>query len=1036
MAVSRRPQLARQSTALSEDSMSIRPSSRREPTAVLPIQYRTLSIDLEDAKAKDKNNAAVEDLADLDWHTIPTHELIQRLNVSDRHGLSEEQIKRRLSKYGKNAPSPPQTHRFKTTIGYFFKGFGSVLLVASILVFIAWRPLGDPPAQANLALAIVLLAVFFIQAGFNMWQDWSSSRVMASIKTMLPDECRVLRDGAQVALPASELVPGDVLLVSAGNKLPADIRFIKVSSDTKFDRSILTGESVPLAATVDSTDPNYLETKNIGLQGTHCVSGSCTGIVVSTGNKTVFGKIAKLTNEPKVGLSTLEREILSFVWIICSIMLLMIVIVIVLWAAWLRTTYPDWINVPTLIVDCVSVAVAFIPEGLPVALTASLTISANMMRKNKILCKSLKTVETLGAVSVICNAIDQLRTIGGLCNAAVFDAQTRKLPLNERKIHGDATDTAILRFSESLGPISEMKRCWHTKFDLAFNSKNKFMIRVLSMAHPDGKIDAMPLDVASVFEPSDLLLTIKGAPDRLLDRCKYYIGRTGASHRMTEAAKAKIEAAQAEYSARGRRVLLLAHKTLSRSSLKSSPLSSAFEKEMTDQAKSGLTLVGLVAIQDPPRPEIPGVVQALRGAGIRIFMVTGDFALTAQAIAAECGIITNEPGSVKAADDLSRSPLAHPSDLNNGGGQPMKAVRFEDQTWPTSIVVTGSDLMAMNESQWDELIKSYTEVVFARTTPEQKLRIVRELQSRGLVVGMTGDGVNDAPALRAADVGIAVGSGSDIAVEAADMVLLESFGSVVEAVRYGRMMFDNLKKTIAYLLPAGSFSEFWPVFTSVAFGLPQVLSSFLMIVICCFTDCLAATSLAYEKPEADVLLRPPRVVGVDRLVDWKLIVQSYGFVGIVETAASFAMSYWYLERSGIPFSRLWFGFGDPEGIDAGYYAHKLNVASSIYFITLVVMQWFNLMSVRTRRLSIFQHPPLFNRKTQNVWLFPAILFALVMAFFWLYIPRLQEVLSTAEVPVEYWFLPMTFGLGILLMDEGRKFFVRKWPTGLMGRWAW
>lgn len=264
-------------------------------------------------------------------------------------------MKRRLSKYGKNAPSPPQTHRLRTTLGYFFKGFGSVLLVASVLVFVAWRPLGDPPAQANLALAIVLLAVFFIQAGFNMWQDWSSSRVMASIKTMLPDECRALRDGSQVAMPASELVPGDVLLVGAGNKLPADVRFIKVSSDTKFDRSILTGkwclagcnlkdkkknswltflflgESVPLAATVDSTDPNYLETRNIGLQGTHCVSGTCTGIVVSTGNKTVFGKIAKLTNEPKVGLSTLEKEILSFVWIICSIMVLMIIVVIVLW---------------------------------------------------------------------------------------------------------------------------------------------------------------------------------------------------------------------------------------------------------------------------------------------------------------------------------------------------------------------------------------------------------------------------------------------------------------------------------------------------------------------------------------------------------------------------------------------------------------------------------------------------------------------------------------------------------------------------------
>lgn len=184
------------------------------------------------------------DLADLDWHTIPTHELTQRLNVSDRHGLSDEQVKRRLAKYGKNAPSPPQTHRLKTVTGYFFKGFGSVLLVASVLVFVAWRPLGDPPAQANLALAVVLLAVFFIQAGFNMWQDWSSSRVMASIKTMLPDECHVLREGAQVALFAAELVPGDILLVRAGNKLPADVRFIQVSSDTKFDRSILTGKCV------------------------------------------------------------------------------------------------------------------------------------------------------------------------------------------------------------------------------------------------------------------------------------------------------------------------------------------------------------------------------------------------------------------------------------------------------------------------------------------------------------------------------------------------------------------------------------------------------------------------------------------------------------------------------------------------------------------------------------------------------------------------------------------------------------------------
>ncbi|KAK4191344.1 hypothetical protein QBC35DRAFT_375986 [Podospora australis] len=1073
----------------SHGSMSIRSIHSNtggaiDPSAALPIQYRTISIDIDDYNrkadvAKKAQKAAATDLADLEWHTLPRDDVIGRLTTSLDQGLSQDQVKRRSVEYGKNTPSPPETHRFMQFMGYFFKGFGSILLIGSILVFVAWKPLGQPPAPANLALAIVLLAVFFIQAAFNMWQDWSSSRVMASIKNMIPEECHLIRDGVQVSTMAADVVPGDILLIKAGNKLPADVRFLQVSSDAKFDRSILTGESVPLAATVDCTDKNYLETKNIGLQGTHCSFGTCTGVVVATGNRTVFGRIAKLTNEPKKGLTPLEREVLNFVYVICSIMFVMIVLVVVLWAAWLRTTYPDWISVPNLIVACVSVAVAFIPEGLPVALTASLTISANMMRKNKVLCKSLKTVETLGSVSVICsdktgtltenkmivtdcafglqimsvdnvrdiaiadhvaggdfasNAVDQLRTVAGLCNAGEFDAATKNLPLALRKIHGDATDQAILRFSESLGSVAELKSCWATKFNLAFNSKNKFMIRVLGFTHPDGLSLALPSGTAAIFEHGDMLLTMKGAPEILLERCTNYTGTSGVAMPLTAEARAKINKIKDDWSAQGRRVILLAHKAVSKTAFRSSPSSSSFEKEVLDQAQTGLTLVGLVAIVDPPRPEIPEVVKTLRAAGIRIFMVTGDFALTAQAIARECGIITNPNSIVADVTALSRD---QPVPKNSKERDHTPSNESEADTIPSSIVLTGSDLITLTDHQWDALVSSYNEVVFARTTPEQKLRIVRELQARGHVVGMTGDGVNDAPALRAADIGIAIGGGSDIAVEAADMVLLESFSSVVEAVRFGRVLFDNLKKTIAYLLPAGSFSEFWPIMTNVAFGLPQILSSFLMIIICCFTDCLAATALAYEAPEADVLLRPPRKVGVDRLVDWKLIVQSYGFVGVFETVVSFAMSYWYLERNGIPFHVLWFSFGKlPESIDAGFYAQKLNEASSIYFVTLVVIQWFNLLAVRTRRLSIFQHPPLFNKATRNYYLFPAILFALVMAFFWLYIPSLQTVLGTAEVPVEYWFLPMSFGLGILLLDEARKFVVRKYPKGVVARVAW
>ncbi|ERT02862.1 hypothetical protein HMPREF1624_01165 [Sporothrix schenckii ATCC 58251] len=1160
-----RPALRRER---SSGSLSIRPHPRRnsiDAAAALPIQYRTLSIDVDEYAQKqsaplkkDKRDKKdrhekkmVADLADLHWHTTPAEEVAMQLSTSLKTGLSSDQVTRRLAQYGKNVPSPPPTHRTRQVLGYFFKGFGPVLLVASVLVFIAWKPLGNPnPALANLALAIVLAAIFAIQALFNMWQDWSSARVMSSIQTMLADASLVLRDGSITSVAADQVVPGDVLMIKAGNKLPADVRFVDVSSssssgasDTKFDRSILTGESVPLAATAHSTDDNYLETRCIGLQGTHCVSGTCTGIVVATGDSTVFGRIARLTNEPKTGMTTLEREIFNFVAIVCCIMVSVIVLVIIIWAAWLRKDHPEWITVAGLIVSAVSVAVAFVPEGLPVALTASMTISANMMRKNRILCKSLRTVETLGSVSIICSdktgtltqnkmvvtecavggkrtmttdeardalvlqradrhtrslspepdvdgdvlagdddvdvdarhanadsagadltdqllafergapALDQLRAVAALCNDGQFDAATRHLPLAEQTIHGDATDQAVLRFSERLGPVAELRANWSTKYTLPFNSKNKYMIRALSLAQKEGLALALPTGLASVFQPNDVLLTIKGAPEILPDRVQYYVNpSTGVAVEMDAATRAGVSAIKDNWSAHDRRVILLARKTLSAATLAPGLSSAAFEEEMQRQARTGMTLVGLVGIVDPPRPEIPDVVNTLRRAGIRIFMVTGDFALTAQAIAAECGIITAsaETGTkVDSVADLPRgggtaasaAPAAAAETDDGDVTTPKKAFgkeRFVLETTRKAIVLSGPELLSLNETQWDALAQ-YEEIVFARTTPEQKLRIVRELRGRSYIVGMTGDGVNDAPSLRAADIGMAMGSGSDMAREAADMVLLDnSFSSVVEALRFGRMMFDNLKKTIAYLLPAGTFSEFWPVITNVVFGIPQILSSFLMIIICLFTDPMASIALAYEAPEADVLTRPPRLPGKDRLVDWKLLLQAYWVTGTIETVTSFTMAYWYLQRSGIPFfGAIWFRFGSlPDNIDPDYYAEKLNIASSIYFVNLVVMQWFNLLAMRTRRLSIFQHPPLFNKRTQNLYLFAAIGFAVVMVIFWLYVPKFQTVLGNMPVPVEHWFLPMAFGMGILLLDEARKFCVRRWPNGFLARIAW
>jgi hypothetical protein len=346
------------------------------------------------------------------------------------------------------------------------------------------------------------------------------------------------------------------------------------------------------------------------------------------------------------------------------------------WAGWLRREHPDWISVPVLIVDCVSVAVAFIPEGLPIAVTASLTITANIMKRNKILCKSLKTVETLGAVNVICSdktgtltenkmsvthylvgkqvgtakeapglyegskILRALANLSAVCNAAEFDASTVAKPLAERKINGDATDSAILRFVEHMTPVSSLRAYWRTVYQVTFNSKNKFAINVVQS-------DTAPEE--------GIVLMIKGAPDVLLPRCGSYLDKNGSVERISNEDRISLEQTKDTWSSQGKRVILLAKKRLD--DLRFNPVDQPreYENDIMGRAASELILVGLVAIVDPPRPEIPEVVRTLRGAGIRVFMVTGDFKLTAAAIAADCGIITQPQNKIDDVTNLAFS---------------------------------------------------------------------------------------------------------------------------------------------------------------------------------------------------------------------------------------------------------------------------------------------------------------------------------------------------------------------------------------------
>ncbi|GAA5964922.1 hypothetical protein JCM8115_007078 [Rhodotorula mucilaginosa] len=1037
------------------------------PRARLPGEFRTLSLhvtethtEAKSAQKRARKSKDIDDIASLEWHSLSTEEVAQRLGVSPTAGLDPEIAARRLSKDGKNIITPPRINWFTKIFWYFFGGFGSLLTVAAILCFIAWKPLGNPNPQAsNLALGVVLLIVVLLQAAFNAAQDFSTSRTMSSIKSVLPTDVHVLRDGKAIEVPAEQLVMGDVVLVKAGDKVAADLRMIRVSSDAKFDRSILTGESLPVGATEKITETNYMETRNIALAGTLCTEGTVTGIVVGRGNDTIFGRIAKAAGGPRPVRSTMQVEITRFVCIIGGLAATVVVIIVITWAAWLRRDHPGFISTPTLIIDCVSVAVAFIPEGLPFCVTMSLSVMAGQMKRKGVLCKALTTVESLGAVNVLASdktgtltqnkmsavniaigssaftvtearrgdtsargAIEQLVAVAGICNEAHFSESEPDMPPETRKVNGDATDTGLLRFAESVSSVSQLRSSVVEEDKLSFNSKNKFAVKLVAPV-----AETKPL--SSVFaEGEELVLLAKGAPDVLMRNCTSILLADGSVQAFDELAKEQLVALQSSFASRGQRVLLFARRSVSRAE-HSARAGSSEEKLVA--LVSELTVVGLVALVDPPKHDSRETVETCRRAGIRFFMVTGDFALTAAAIAREIGIITSPPHAVQSFDDLVNG---RSTEIEKKCDLPVDSADEPDREY-SSLVLSGPDMLKLTDEQWLKVLK-FDEIVFARTTPQQKLQIVRRFQDDGCTVAVTGDGVNDSPALKRADVGIAVAGGSEVAMEAADLVLLDDFSAIITGIESGRRCYENLKASCLLLLPAGSFAELMPVLLNVFFGLPQALSNIQMIIICAITDPLPALSLIYEKSEADLLLQAPRDRKKDRLVDWRLLLQAYGFLGLLESLTAMTGAFYFgFHRHGIPFSALWLKFGNYD-VDPDLLAEATNRAQSIYFFNLVIMQWFNLLSTRTRRLSIFQQDPIFNPRTRNLRLFPAMLMALCLAVFFSYIPFFQKTFLTRGVAVEYYFRPMAYGLGLLALDEVRKWSVRRWPHGITARIAW
>lgn len=403
-------------------------------------------------------------------------------------------------------------------------------------------------------------------------------------------------------------------------------------------------------------------------------------------------------------------------------------------------------------------------------------------------------------------------------------------------------------------------------------------------------------------------------------------------------------------------------------------------------------------------------------------MMTGDYGLTGAAVARQVGIFTGQQAPDSFATIRSR-----------------KESEEHDSSAPHSLLLEGGQISELKDEEWDTICE-YEEIVFGRCTPEHKLRIIQELQRRGRATAVTGDGVNDAPALKAADVGVAMVDGSDVALEAADLVLLGGFDSIVDGIRLGRLVFQNLQKVISYLLPAGSWSEIWPVLMNVFAGVPLPLSSFLMIIICVFTDLFMSTALIMEKEEFDLMSLPPRNRKKDRLINLRIYAQSYLFIGVMEAICAHAMFFlYYWRHARIPASALFLAFNKYSEGFYGYSEQQLvefnTVGQSVYFVTLVLLQWGNVLSIRNKRLSILQADPV-RKERRNLWLIPAALVALIIAIFVTEEPGLKKLFGTGSVPIEFWFLPLPLALGILIMDEMRKLLARVWPKGPIAKISW
>jgi sodium/potassium-transporting ATPase subunit alpha len=886
--------------------------------------------------------------------------LISRLSVDDAlasvrssfAGLSSAEAQRRLREFGSNRIETVQREpAVLRLLREFVRFFSVILWCAAALAFLAeWLDPGHGMARIGYAVVVVIL----VSGIFSFWQEYRIERTLSALRRLLPQQVGVIRDSAVSLLPAEDIVVGDVIVLEAGDNVPADCRLIE-GFGVRVNNATVTGESISRALNIaPATEPELLHSKNILLAGTSVVSGEGRAVVFATGGLTEFGRIAHLSQRYDAVASPLRRQL---AYLSRLIAVLAICIGFAFFVVGNLIALPFWED----FIFSIGIIIAMVPEGLLPTLTLSLALVAQRMAKRNVLIRHLTSVEALGSATVICTdktgtlTENRMRVrelfLGSeaillpnkhpdievrhhdffICAAYCHDLRT----VNARrdgKFIGDAMELALIEMAaDYINPSQVYPRLDEISFD------SDRMRQAVVHDMPEGPV-----------------LYCKGAPEAVLPLCDR-IHLDDHNLALDTAEREHIVAAQNAMTGRGLRVLAFA----------SRPLKSNFRH---DELESNLVFLGLVALEDPPRPEVPEAIKKCRDAGIKVIMVTGDHPRTAGAIAREIGLVRGERSTVITGDQLRKFSVA-------------------------------SLQLALDEE----------EIIFARVAADQKMRIVETLMKKKHVVAVTGDGVNDAPALKAAHIGIAMGiTGSDVAKEAADMILIDdNFASIVDAVEEGRAVFQNIRRFLTYVL-VHNVAELVPFLAFVLFKIPLPLTPIQALSVDMATDSLTALGLGVERPDPRDMLQPPRPQ-TERLLNWSLAWRAYFFLGPIEAAVAMGAYFYVLLQAG-------WTYGQTLPPDSPIYLSATTACLS----GIIVMQIFNVFLCRSPWRSIASIG-LFDNKLIMV----GVLLELLLAAMFNYTRLGNFLLDTAPIAKGVWLLLIASGVAMLVLEELRKAIVRR-----------